>query len=1218
MSEERLTPEQAAALALDRNVAVTAGAGTGKTFTLKERYRHILEEFPSIEPEEILVITFTNDAANELEGRIREVVAEELDDATAASYERWRRVRDGLDDAYIHTIHAFCSRVLREFAPAATVDPEFDTLDQTEADRLATEAIASTLDGVDPTGDPQSQIDRSTIDDDIRRLSRLYNRSRLGKLLSRLLTLRPVSRRWATRWATATEEEYLNHMIQSFPPAVSPAEAGRLIEDHRINDALDVLCETARMDIQFEKPDSGLDTIRELEREFTSLDTGDRFATAIFLERLCDHVTTGEGSLYTPGHAWRFWGSKKRWNEAGLQTEHQRVKDAFKNLIDILDPESRNLDHRLAIAKAEAPYALSLARVFDHVNREYERQKTHRHALDYADLIERATNLLRSSEQAREALRSQFRFLMIDEVQDTDPRQWDIVRLLSGEHDDRYDGQNVFLVGDEKQSIYRFRGADVAAFQRERERLTLSNPDGKPAEMALTRNFRSLELPLTLCNHVFDRLFRPAGFEHVEDLPGDGYERFEAHPQPLDAGRTDGTDIDGSVEYLMIPKTEADEIDLGFPDAIDAVAISPDEREAFAVAARLTLLFDGDAEVYDEDEGAIVDVAPRHVAMLFRSKSRLETFERALETYDIPYTNLVGSGFYDTPEIRPLLNLLKTLEDPRNDVALYGTLRSPLFGLSDAAVVEVAGNAESLWDGMAHDPTLTAARELIHTWRVSAGLTDAEGLTQWSSLITRIIDDTGYLASIGADERPHQAVANVEKFRERLRSWEDATALSLSSVIERIETERAGETDPAEAAIPGDIDGVQLRTIHGSKGLQFPVVIIPELGRKFNLRSNLPSAYLEEIHGEPIVGLKTPDPEASFSTVSSPAYLSARERMRDESRAEEKRVLYVAMTRARDHLLLSGLHEAKDGRLDSAKKPAEASRFTDWLQPVLLGDTSVLETLRDSPSSEATLVETPYRVARPSPAVDWRDEDRRIDLPTTLDIDRPPRATRQLRISATGFRDGLIDQGLVEVDAGVIEAADSVAATDLGTLDAGTFGDIVHKLCELRLPEDAWPDTIQRSRPTAKPLDTSVVSSLTAHARRGIETVESIHARNTVLESFDEFPITLRLAHGRVVGDIDHLVVTETALHVVDYKTSDLSRHSIEELVTHYLPQLHTYACALFQASPSIGDVHLHLVFTHTGAVYEEHLDGNALAELVDTYERAMGSMAAAVDVTPT
>ena len=544
-----LTAEQEAALALEHNVTITAGAGTGKTTTLKERYREILTEHPTVDPTEILTLTFTTDATSEMRERIREVIDDELDrarngadscagaDTPGSDYERWRRARDDLEDAYVHTIHGFCSRILREFAVETGLHPEFETLGEGDSGTLVDEAITAVLDryGAETRADsggvygatddvewPAGTTGDWDIHEELWRLSRQYSRSSLASVLSGLFDERPDSLTWAERWADESPEAYTAHLSSFVEPSITAAEADELVADERTREAIAALRRLGDLSLAVPEDDSGrevLDTLLAILSE-TGAHTPDGTARdrQRFLLAVANAVTTNDGSLQS--QTWRYAGSKRAWREHDHGEERATLADALETLADVIEPETRNLDHDPDLARNGARQALALARVFLAVRAQYRVLKHRRNALDYSDLLTEAIAFLAANDGARRTLREQFAYIMVDEVQDTDPRQWKLVKLLSGTDPDRFDGRNVFMVGDEKQSIYRFRDADVSQFRTAHAQLLADNPPDVDGDLELTTNFRTVDTTLTVINELFERVLQPAAGDPFAEREG--------------------------------------------------------------------------------------------------------------------------------------------------------------------------------------------------------------------------------------------------------------------------------------------------------------------------------------------------------------------------------------------------------------------------------------------------------------------------------------------------------------------------------------------------------------------------------------------------------------------------------------------------------------------------------------------------------------------------
>jgi ATP-dependent helicase/nuclease subunit A len=844
--------------------------------------------------------------------------------------------------------------------------------------------------------------------------------------------------------------------------------------------------------------------------------------------------------------------------------------------------------------------------------------------LDFSDLISYAVEFLQADENEaiRQELREQFEYVMVDEFQDTDPRQWDLIKLLTASEKGTFDAQNVFVVGDVKQSIYRFRNADVAQFQETAETLRRSRAGDEAADTndddQLSTNFRTLPTVLETINELFDAIF-------VEDG-----EAYEAAPQRLSPHRDDPADI-GSVEYLPVPTNPSLRADR-FDHYEEFATADPDddaELEAMALAARLSQVLAEPYEVYpEESEDEEKQPEPRHIepsdiAILLRSRTKLKAYERALDDAGVPYSVAAGLGFYETTEITALLNLFRVLADPHDERALYAVLRSPLFGFTDDTLARLKIHDEPLWEAFtaADSAELEAAYDLFCKWRRFAGVSD-DGTDDfdgpWAAFLTQIIEDTGYFVSISAGDQSQQAIANVEKFRQRLRDWSDDGIRSLTSLVNRIEQriDLGGRESEAQTTD----DGVQILTIHDAKGMEFPLVVVPGIGRKINDEAALGSGAVEfeQVGDQHAVGMKAPSPSDPFQMEDTIAREALRERRRREERAEEKRVLYVACTRARDHLLLTGLHDLEDD--DEAASfsnleepdPDSASSWRDWTQPELLPD-EVCAGLEDSNHVHRSYGNGSYHVSLPTPKTDL-EHDPPQDDPTVTLSPEPPLPAKRFRLSATDLASLLGGYGELQFDeetrtAYVEEielspddrhgekglpdseqpAEQEHTGTEADEVSPRVFGEMVHRLCELRPPEPQWVDLMTQTlvdEGAEVELTPDLQRRVRQHAQRGIEYVETQAATTTVEQQYDELYVIAEFEHGEIAGYIDHLLITPDEYHIIDYKTGSVTAEEIDEDAEYYANQMKAYAVELSQQG-SGRDVRASLLFTEVDEAWE-------------------------------
>jgi ATP-dependent helicase/nuclease subunit A len=1240
----------------DLDLSLRAAAGSGKTTTLTARYVEILET--QIEtlladttlserarrkraetlPRRILVTTFTERAADELAAEIRARGAQRITDAPDAKRRLWRAAVDGLDDAYIGTIHALCRRLLTEYALAADVPVGVETLDESDTARLVQTAT--------------NQILETSTDPAIATLAERFDRDTLRAWVSQLVTRRRVDVQDWTSWLDEHDDadDYVGSLLAEVVP---PATARTLVE--RLQDAYE--SEAAARDV--DPAGSVLDAVVtfgdgpeadawaaasshyyrvagplvERCRDVT-LDELDGLDAQLFVVAVADAITTGDGAFYSGDATYLNSGGRRA--DTPRATRYRAATAAFRATID---PPDHVLSVDPARDRRSFRYLQAFATLGQLAGAEYEQRKRDKGVIDYTDQIQRAKQLLETgaADVVRE-IRAQFDHVMVDEFQDTNDNQWAVVKqLVAG--DDDVDPASVLLVGDEKQSIYRFRGADVTVFDRAESWLA-ERPDRTYRSLALNLNFRTQPTPLDGLNGLFDAVF--------VDSPSRAY---EATPQAMRAARDDTTST--AVEYLAVPT--GDQLRAAMYDAEPRAEPDAGSFEADAVAARIVDLVGDDTS----------DVTPGDIAVLLRSRTGLDAYERALHRANVPFTVVEGEGFFETPEIRAMLTLLDVVIDPTDDRALHGLLRSPVFGLPDTTLGvlwAIADDHASLWAALeaadadairtavddAHatrveTDRLTAIRETIERWRGYAGTTSpgtSRTVSGWATFVSRVFTESGVLASVAADERGRRGTANLDRFREKLRGFERDGHGSLSQVRTSLR-EQAAEDAEQEATVADATDRVTVMTVHNAKGDEFPVVVVPRLGSQWNSQASIgqprgASLELERVGTDrtPYLGIRGPKPDAPHELGDTFARAVARERRTAETRAEEKRTLYVASTRARDRLVLVGTHhdrEKWDARRsvapdaprgwgdfvyeplfeagdDEAPDPWDALA-TSGQQTVTLPFTLPPEdgdgdggaqptgtgsvTVRLAPDTVRTLdapeVPTPSVALTPAPdAAAWRIAVSPNQLSRlaagygTLEADESTR-----RVS---FREAAIASGSSSNE------PSSSAAASSSALAPNVYGQMLHRLCELRMPETdrrAFLDQVaDEERAKGEQIHEANIDAdadaILAAAQRGIAYIERLHDDLTVQAAHDEFDVELDLdrQRTRLRGSIDHLVVTPDAYYVVDYKTdrydpaqTETAAEFLADRREHHDPQIRAYAAALQSADPS-REVHARLYFT--------------------------------------
>ncbi len=834
----KLNDAQKAAATAPGDVVVTAGAGSGKTRTLVARYLALLEE--GVPLNAVVAITFTVKAAREMRTRIRQTITQWLatGDATGAEASHWRDAFAALDTAPIGTIHSLCTRLLRAHpVEAARLGhlPGFGVLEEGRAAVLKARAVEEAL--VWAAGDESAaQLFGLLGEDGLRRATAALLEQRLD--------------------ADAAVAHLTDDPLQGWSETVS----GWLRETLRQPGWQAPLKTFA--ELQADDPTDKMELARQ-----------EVLAHAAAVDEALAHgrLTAALAALAELRSATTLYGRKGNWPGETLTTMKaatRALRDFFDAHLKPLADPKRGAAWSLDEAAAGAVWALHA--VYRRALESYVQARQAENALDFDDLEAGALALLDDAE-VRALWQAQVQAVLVDEFQDTNERQRRIVYALSGftPPASRATRGSLFVVGDAKQSIYRFRGADVTVFRRVQD--DVARAGGRTHALDVT--FRPHRVLVTTLN----RLLAPL----LDELARPG--RPYAVPfAPLTAWRSEPR-AGVSAPYV--------EFHLGLgQDAAEGRTAT-----AAALAARLQQLH------------AAENVAWEDVALLFRASTHFSDYEDALERASIPFVTVAGRGFYDRAEVRLLLNALRAVADPSDDLALVGFLRSPAVGLSDAALyrlrfppLAIVPRAQetpcSIWAVLNHPALeeIVPAAELARAERGRALVAELHvlaGRVPVASLLKQLLDRTADVA-LDAANGGERARRNVEKL------LADAHASGLVSVREFLEYVRTlRDVGARESEAPTEAgSAVQLLTVHKAKGLEFPVVVIADAAHGGHWGA--PPVLLDARLG---VTLGLRDDDGRYSATYRLAKL--RDDARDE--AEDRRLLYVAATRAREKLLVS-------------------------------------------------------------------------------------------------------------------------------------------------------------------------------------------------------------------------------------------------------------------------------------------------------------------------
>ncbi len=841
--------------------AVSAGAGSGKTTCLVELCVRLLSGEATgtpCDPSEIAAITFTDKAAAELGERLREAVAAR---ARSASVRRpggedeqaWRARLHGLERMAIGTIHGFARRLLREHALEAGLDPNLEVLDEETSRAWRREAARGAVVEALDAGRPEARV-----------LAAAHGAG------GRLAGLADVVAEIARERATHGETQPIRPAPDAFEEAVAARAEARLAAEALL---------ARRGEVRTASGVQAMGRLADAVARLEELDWGGPLR-AETLGRAADLAIAARG--------WRV-GRSDGDGARALKDDLVRCWEAFRLLAAeaLAAPQKQELC--ALVAQAEARYAA---------------RKLAARALDFDDLLVRARDLLQADVGLRAELRGRLRALLVDEYQDVNGVQQEIFELLAGEGGD-FPSPVLVAVGDLKQSIYLFRGADVAVFSGVIDRFA-GGPPARVLHLAL--NHRSSPAVLELVNEVFSRCMQPAG---ADARP---YELSFRHADRLVPVRSGG----------QRPACEILE------DGEQGRAAERRPREARAIASRIQALVSGEAGVGVRERSGSGDGReelerrPRHgdVAVLFRRLTQIGEYERALREAGIPYRLARGGGFYQAPEVRDLGELLASLLEPEDALAWASLLRSPMCGLGEGALFAVSRLGLATLARRAPEEVL---RELLRAYPEGAQpwpftptappvSTEADRLqrflAEWHALraargrlalpdlllraVERLDLEAAHLASPDGERR----LVNVRKALAMAARFADRGG-TPAGFAERLRAMAARPPREPEAELEAG-DAVALLSVHQAKGLEWPIVFVPDLGATPPRDGR---RALRDRSGALAAAFFHPAADAHHVTANLEA---AREEARRAGAAESRRLLYVALTRARDRLVLSG------------------------------------------------------------------------------------------------------------------------------------------------------------------------------------------------------------------------------------------------------------------------------------------------------------------------
>ncbi len=1112
----RLTPSQQAALNIEKHICVTAGAGSGKTTVLVDRYLEILRSGKA-KPREIVAITFTDKAAAEMKERVVEKLNAEENIVDRGT------ILEQMNTAPISTIHAFCSRILREFPFQAGVPANFSILQGIDQKLLLQQILRETLKEI-ATNEQDKHRNELT-----RLLQRYGRRQNLEELLSSMVNQRDVIDHLIKDVYGSQHAEQLPDVWEQVIRAESMSET----------DVIDFIrCLNAALQLAKGK---NVTLVIPLVQKLEALPEKNPDSPEVMrlLKEIADPITTQSGSIAKTDFLGR--GVKT----SDIETEINFLVSAAEKIQNapIIEENGETDDDFLLSTTRD------LLTLYTRILNNYQTAKLSQGTLDFNDLQLKTRDLLRDNKEIQQALVERHTYYMVDEYQDTNELQYELVMLLTNE----LKKANLFIVGDPKQSIYAFRGADVRVFKKTNQKIK----DKEGEDIPLKENFRSLRDTVGFVNHLFDCLM------------GDGTEtEFEVPFESLIKARP--VDANGAIDII-----------LGKRD--DAAA-----NEYTLIAQRIKNMSRNGETVWVRSENGGESERPIEygdIAILIRSRTHLPDIEHALLEAGIPYLTTGGIGFYQRQEIYDIWNYLNFLDVPaEHHTSLAGVLRGPAFGISDTELYEISQqDGTSFWNkaqnyqtgsdnlGRAID-TLKKHIQIAHRMPVN-------------QLIVTVVNETGIIGTLKTGKQGQQRWANYQKLLELARSFDgDESRQTLTDFIEFLDILITEEPREGQAPVELSRDAIQIMTIHAAKGLQFPVVILPCLDRGAEMARE---PFIDETLG---IGFSPLNPINNYKKTEPRIVDYMKNRASQKEYAEKKRLFYVGATRAQDRLILSG-------SLSDTGKPRN---ILEWLYKHLgIGDEDNLLRLPfrlkvfhdSSQQSEDTLTmdkasddeTTPIDFPEhPLPTLESTEISASFSVAELANYARCPlryQLENVLRIPTN--EQGESDSDDIDMDAAVRSIFARIRPSNLENLD---------NLIDQALEND--PEATTESKAILRTYVNNFLNSeLGETARVASETRvnQQIHAD----------------IKGHIIdGRLDRIFKDETGnWQIINYKTDEVQN------LDSYRPEMELYSLLAHRRYPNQSTVIINLFFTEENRCEQIHFDMPQLQDVQEQWQTRISAL---------
>ncbi|MCU0413585.1 MAG: UvrD-helicase domain-containing protein [Ignavibacteriaceae bacterium] len=1127
-----LTPHQSKALAIDKSISLTANAGSGKTFVLAQRFLEIIIN-TSTSLSQVAAITFTEKAAGELYKRISVELNKLLLTATDPDLRhRIEKVRKQLVSAKISTIHSFCIDLLKEFPVEASIDANFIPIDEQKASELIDLVIETKLREMLKSTEEQKEV-KSLI-----RL--LGSKVNLVNELSKMISKRKNVLNLIDKYYSLSESEITYHLFELFKSNI------KIVFEEVLPKFLTQVKIVNQKVIDY---NPGNNLAIEIKSIIESIETGEAEIDILKkLKELRDKVLIAGGSVRKQGYL-------PSSEQTGIINSIEYVENFFCDF----DELELNENHKI-INNELAKYGIALIRVFREILSAYEFKKSEMGVLDFEDILIKTKALL-ENESVREALSGKYKYLLVDEYQDTNELQYEIFLPLV---DDLKRG-NLFIVGDEKQSIYRFRDAELQVFAK--TKTDIHKVGGNDSLLTLPDSFRMAPAICFFVNSLFKNLFKEPRLFFNEVAASD-----------LVCARSDG--FPGQVEFLIAQGEEAQEAEL--------------------VAKRILKL---KQEHNDRLENW------SKIAILVRKRAAFTELQNAFIKFQIPFKVVGGTGFYQKQSISDIYNYFAFLLNDKDDAALLGVLRSPFFLISDVDILELSMfEGESFWEKIKTASVVQKKfwEKIFETLNENKELSSRINI---SLLLRKILKESEFISTLASRIDAVQEISNLNKLISITNEFFSDEFNTLYDYASFLNDAISSSADESQGNIDATSDGVNILTIHQAKGLEYPAVFLFKcndttqvnkvqsrsftVDKNFGLLTKVPlnDNYFGEYLSAPIVGL--------YNLIES-----------KKETAELKRLLYVGLTRAMDFLFITFTDEGK-----SPKKKSFTALIIEALNRNLNGDEfriegdlAFLQKKNDAYTNLTKSIKLAIPIIRDIETTENLIETQKYNLNSKkLVLNEIKDQSKGEVISATRFSTystcplkynllynyklgDLIQQASKFRSAPKLSIEEDYNRNELSSylFDDKTYlaefskykGQLIHYALRKNLSKENVPSFLEEK--LKNNFNEEIPESLKADIVNDLKLFydsDQFRFINSFTNFKNEYEAYLQEEDFYLFGILDKLIIEDRKLIIVDYKTDFVEPDEIEASSQKYLPQLKFYAYIISRLFNKMQEIEGRIIF---------------------------------------